>query len=101
MQFGFPRADKSIVKSVVLLARHGAVEVIRIPLAVSRCKKCNVKVDGLAVNDRRSSVKKVQSGTAKLAGNILRHRSRSQRTCRNYGYLSLGNGRDLTGNTLN
>jgi len=65
--------DKCPIKGVVLLARHGAIDIVCVSLIVAGGEKRNVHIDAFRIHDGRGSVEKVQSAAAKLVANIVGH----------------------------
>ena len=94
----FLGGGERLPESVVLLLRHGAVDVVRRALIVARGKKRRIHVDAFKRHERGGGVEKVQRvAVADLFGDGGGERVARQRA-RGDDDVPLGDGRHLAGN---
>ena len=93
----FLGGGERLPESVVLLLRHGAVDVVRRTLVVARGEKRRIHVDALKRHERGGGVEKVQGvAVADLFGDGGGERVARQRA-RGDDDVPLGDGRHLAG----
>ena len=73
VQFCFFCVDEGIVKRLVLFLIHGAVDVIRIALAVTGREKGTAHIDGRKIHDGSGSIKEAETALSCQGNDLFGH----------------------------